>query len=186
MPSVNIDRLIWSPMSIAAFLIVSPWGLSLPARAADYPFDVQVVVYDNLPANPKFTVEAAENTELNSYAQAGLKDILEHHRIGHGHSANLVMTIAAEKIGSSGNRPAASFDQSTGQFHLSMASNERPQSEQVGRQFRISIDLYDRLSGRYLWRGQITDNQPYADPFAATKPMIEKLVNTLVSDRVTE
>ena len=48
------------------------------------------------------------------------------------------------------------------------------------------MDLYDRLSGRYLWRGQITDNQPYADPFAATKPMIEKLVNTLVSDRVTE
>src|SRR4029077_207003 len=137
MPSVIIDRLIWSSMSIAAFLIVSPWGLSLPARAADYPFDVQVVVYDNLPANPKFAVEAAENTELNSHAQAGLKDILEHHGIGYGHSANLVMTIAAEKIGGS-IRPAASFDERPGQFHLSLASNERPQSEQIGRQYRIS------------------------------------------------
>ena len=183
MPSVIKDRLIWS--SIAALLMVSSWGLSLPAHGADYPFDVRIVVYHNLPANPKFSVEAAENTELNSHAQAGLKDILEHHGIGYGHSANLVMTIAAEKIGSS-SRPAAGFDESTGQFHLSMASNELPQSEQIGRQFRISIDLYDRLSGRYLWRGQITDNQPDADPFNSTKPMIEKLVNTLLSERVTE
>jgi hypothetical protein len=88
------------------------------------------------------------------------------------------MTAAAEKIG--GELPAAaSFDQSNAQFHLSMGDSKQPLHAQIGRQYRISIDLYDRLSGRYLWRAQINDLKPDADPFAASRPMVEQLVKAM-------
>ena len=124
-----------------------------------------------------------KNTELDSNAQAGLKEALERHGIGYGHSAQLVMTIAAEKIGDATALPSTKFDENTGQLHIGFNSTKPSSYAQVGHQYRISLDLYDRLSGRYLWRGQITDDQPDADSSAATKPMIEQLVNALVSER---
>ncbi|MEA2779412.1 MAG: hypothetical protein QOK29_956, partial [Rhodospirillaceae bacterium] len=36
-------------------------------------------------------------------------------------------------------------------------------------------------SGQYLWRGQITNMRPDVDPFAATKPMVERLVNSIAT-----
>jgi hypothetical protein len=184
MSNVVNDPLIQSQIPIAAFLIAASLGLSVPARAAENPVNMQIVRYDNLPASPKFSVEAAENTELDSNAQAGLKEALERHRIDYGQSAHLVMIIAAEKIGSNPNPPpATNFEEGTGKLHISIGSTEPSNYAQVRHQYRISLDLYDRLSGRYLWRGQITDAQPDADPFVATKPMIEQLVNALVSER---
>ena len=45
--------------------------------------------------------------------------------------------------------------------------------------FRITLALYQRSTGHYLWRGEITDLKPDADPLDATGPMIAKLVEAL-------
>jgi hypothetical protein len=167
-----------SRMLIVALLIATSLGLGLRARAEEDPLNLQVAGYERLAAGAKFSVEGAENTELSSYVLARLKEALARHGFTYGKSSRLVMTVAAEKIG--GERPpTASFDQSTAQFHLSMGDSQPPLNAQIGRQYRISIDLYDRLSGRYLWRAQITDLKPDADPLAASKPMVEQLVKAM-------
>lgn len=166
-------------MLIAALLIGASLGFGLQARAADDPVDMQVVGYEKLPPGPKFSVEANANTELARNALARLKEALESRGIDYGHSAQLVMTVSPETVG--GNQASTTgFDQSTAIFHLTINDTKPPLYAQVGRQYRISLDLFDRQSGRYLWRGQITDLKPDADPLSATKSMIEKLVNALV------
>jgi hypothetical protein len=166
------------PILFASLLIAASLGLGPPARAQDDALDMQVVGYGKFDPGAKFGLERAENTELSTYALARLKEALERHGFTYGKSSRLVMTLAAEKVG--GERPAANtFDQSTAQFHLSMGDSKPPPNAQIGRQYRISLDLYDRQSGRYLWRGLITDSRPGDDPFAASKPMVEQLVKAM-------
>jgi len=150
------------------------------ARAEEDSINMQVAGYDKLPVGAKFRIHPNQNTELTSYAQARLKEALERHGFSYGRSARLVMTIAAEKIGSE-RPPAASFDQNSAQFHVSIGNSQPPLYAQVGHEYRISLDLYDRQSGRYLWRGQISDLKPDADPFAATKSMIQRLVAAMAA-----
>jgi hypothetical protein len=163
----------------AALMIAAVFALGPQALAAD-PVNMQVVRYDRLPVRPKLSVEATENTELASYAKIGLTNALEQHGIAHGDSGQLVATIAVQKI--DGNQsPAMSFDAETGRLRVGIDNAEPPLYAQIGQQYRISLDLYDRQSGHYLWRGQITDEGPDTDPYVATKPMIEKLVSALLS-----
>jgi hypothetical protein len=167
-----------SRMLIVALLIATSLGLGPLARAEEDPLNLQVAGYERLAAGAKFSIEPTENTELSSDVMARLKEALTRHGFAYGKSSHLVMTVAADRVG--GERPpAATFDQSTAQFHLSMGDNKPPLSAQIGRQYRISVDLYDRLSGRYLWRAQITDLKPDANPLAASKPMVEQLVKAM-------
>ncbi len=165
---------------ITALLFAGSLGLGLPTRAEEDPINMQVAGYDKFPPGAVFHIRPIQNTELTSYAEARLKEALERHGFSYGGSARLVMTIAAEKIGSE-RPPAASFDQNSTQFHVSIGSNQPPLYAQVGHEYRISLDLYDRQSGRYLWRGQISDLKPDADPFAATKSMIQRLVAAMAA-----
>jgi hypothetical protein len=175
------DRLMRSRTLIVALLIAASFGLGLPTRAEeDSPLDMQVTAYDKLPAGAKFGVEMSENTELASYVQARLKESLERHGFNYGKSAHLVMTVAAQKIGSE-RPPDASFDTDNSQIHVTLDNSKPPPDAQIGHQYRISIDLYDRASGQYLWRGQITNMRPDVDPFAATEPMVERLVNSIAT-----
>jgi hypothetical protein len=163
---------------ILPLLIAGSLGLGLSTRAEEDPLNMQVAGYEKLPVGAKFRIRPNQNTELTNYAQARLKEALERHGFSYGGSARLVMTIAAEKIGSE-RPPAASFDQNSAQFHVSIGNSPPPLYAQVGHEYRISLDLYDRQSGRYLWRGQISDLKPDADPFTASKSMIERLITAM-------
>jgi hypothetical protein len=173
------DRLMRSPfLVIAALLIAAPFALGLPAHAQDDSLDLQVVGYGKFAPGAKFGLELAENTELSTYVLARLKEALERHGFDYGKSSHLVMTLAVEKVG--GERPpSATFDQSAAQFRLSMGETKPPPGAQIGRAYRISLDLFDRQTGRYLWRARITDTRPGDDPFAASKPMVEQLVKAM-------
>jgi hypothetical protein len=158
--------------------IGAAFGLGPPAGAAEDPVEMQVVGYDTFHARAKFRILPTENTELASCVQARLKETLARHGFTYGQSAHLVMTVTAEKLG--GERPPVmSFDPSTSQLHVGIDTSKPPLHAQMGHQYRISLDLYDRQSGRYLWRGRIADMKPDVDPFAATKPMIERLVKAM-------
>jgi hypothetical protein len=165
---------------IAALLVAGSLGLGHSARAEEDPINMQTAGYDKFPAGAKFHIRPTQNTELTSYAEARLTEALGLHGFSYGGSARLVLTIAAERIGSE-RPPAASFDQNSTQFHVSIGSSQPPLYAQVGHEYRISLDLYDRQSGRFLWRGQISDLEPDADPFAATKPMIGRLVTAMAA-----
>jgi hypothetical protein len=178
------DCLTRSRMLVAALLIAASFGLGVPARADEDSVDMQVTAYDKLPAGAKFGIERTENTELSTYVQGHLKDALERHGFSYGKSARLVMTVAVEKIGNE-RPPDASFDQDNSQIHVAIDNGQPPLDSQIGHQFRISIDLYDRRSGQYVWRGHITNMKPGVDPFAATKPMIERLVDSMASGTAT-
>jgi hypothetical protein len=167
-----------SPIFLLALLMTAALGLAAPARAQEDSYDLQVTGYGKFSPGAKFSIERTENTELSSFVQARLKEALERHGFTYGKSSQLVMTISAEKVGSNERPASATYDQSTAQFRLSMGE-QPPASGQIGRQFRISVDLYDRKSGQYLWRARITDARPSADPFAVSPPMIEQLAKAM-------
>jgi hypothetical protein len=101
---------------VLALLFAGSLGLGLSAHAEEDPINIQVAGYDKLPAGAKFHIRPNQNTELTSFAQARLKEALERHGFSYGGSARLVMTIAAEKIGSE-RPPAANFDQNSACQH---------------------------------------------------------------------
>jgi hypothetical protein len=166
-------------MLFLLLLVAASLGLGAPARAQDDEFDLQVTGYGKFSPGAKFGLEMSENTELSSFVQARLKEALEHHGFTYGKSAQLVMTISAEKIGSNEGPASTTYDQSTAQFRLSMGDDRPPAGAQIGRQFRITVDLYDRQTGRYMWRARITDTRPDADPFAVSRPMTEQLAKAM-------
>ena len=154
-------------------------------RAEDDPLYVQIIRYENLPPDPKFSIETSDNTELGTYAQADLKQALERHGVSYGRSAHLVIALTVAKV--SGNRPpTASFDTRTGQLHIAIDPAQPSNFPQLAYQYRISLDLFDQQSGSYLWRGQVTDEQQQADAFVTTSRMIDRLVDLLVSARISD
>src|SRR5579863_5417904 len=120
-------------ISTAALLIAASVSLGLPAYAEDDPLYMQITRYKNLPADPKFSIETNENTELAGYAQADLKKALERHGVSYGRSAHLVIALTVAKIG--GNRPPnASFDTRTGQLHIAIDPTQPARFPQVAYQ----------------------------------------------------
>jgi hypothetical protein len=72
--------------------------------------------------------------------------------------------------------PDAVFDTTNTILHLNLNSGDIKGTPRMGHSFRITLQTYDRASGRVLSRGSVTNDQPDADPLGVTAPMIEKLL----------
>jgi hypothetical protein len=88
-----------------------------------------------------------------------------------------VFAVDAVKVGSTP-PPPTYYDPEDAQMHLSIDTTGKvPPGEEIGHSFRISLDLYNRVTGHYLWRGEITDAKPDVDPFAATDQLLARLLD---------
>lgn len=130
--------------------------------------------------------------ELRDRALPGYGDLQSRrfHPQGHAHRPwlplrsgwpGLVFAINADPTGRGESDQALGItDQSNGQVHITIDTNDTGQStDTIARGYRITLGIYERKSGRYVWRAEINDLKPDADPMAATKPMVEKLMAAL-------
>ena len=167
-------RLIFG-MASALILMVSM------ARADD-PMQLAVVTYGKIPAGSGFETEMFQNTEISNHVDSALREALAargfHYQPG---GRGLVFAINADRTGRSGiSPPAGSYDPNNGQVHIIFnTAGTDQQGQGAPRGYRINLSVYDRESGRYIWRAEIDDLKPDADPFDATKPMVEQLMAAL-------
>jgi len=158
-------------------------ALGTPAAHADDPLQLAVVSYGKIPAGSSFETELSQNTEIANHVDTALKDSLTAHGFRYEpEGTGLVFAINADPTGrrESDLSLGINNDQSSGQVHIAIDTNVTGLSTNtVARGYRITLGVYQRQSGRYIWRAEINDLKPDADPFSVTKPMIEKLVAAL-------
>ena len=159
------------------------------ARAEDA-MQIAVVSYGKIPAGAGFQTELVENSELASRVESHLKKALADRGFSSTADAGLVISIAADRTGGPTKLSVGDGQQSSASANAQVNVNiDTSQSKllggsaepatKIGRAYRITLAIYDRATGRYVWRAEITDNKPDVDPVAATGPMVERLASAL-------
>jgi hypothetical protein len=170
-------------LGVAAALMLTATAASpITAAWADDPMRLAVVSYGKIPAGSSFETELFQNTEISNHVASTLKDALTAHGFRYDPDGRgLVFAINADPTGRGESDQALGItDQSNGQVHITIDTNDTGQStDTIARGYRITLGIYERQSGRYVWRAEINDLKPDADPMAATKPMVEKLMGAL-------
>jgi hypothetical protein len=173
---LNILSMVVLPMILFA---------SAQAQAGD-PLQMAVVSYGKIPAGAGFQTELADNSELEGQVEERLKTALSDRGLKPAADGNLVISIAADRTGGSTNLSVGSGQQSNAQVNINIDTGQnallgggnQPPSK-IGRAYRITLAIYDKATGRYVWRAEVSDRNPDVDPTAATPAMVEKLVNAL-------
>ena len=117
-----------------------------------------------------------------NHVDTTLKDTLTAHGFRYQpEGTSLVFSINADPTGRRESSLSLGVnDQTSAQVHIAIDTYDSGQStDTVARGYRITLGVYERDSGRYVWRAEINDLSPDADPFSVTKPMVEKLVAAL-------
>jgi len=159
-----------------AGLIAIALVASLPALAED-PIKMSVIGYAKVPHGTGLDTKISVNDELNTYVEDRLRQALVARGFHLSGDVRRVFAVDAVKIGSTP-PPPTYYDPEDAQMHLSIDTTGKvPPGEEFGHSFRISLDLYNRVTGHYLWRGEITDAKPDVDPFAATDQLLARLLD---------
>jgi hypothetical protein len=155
------------------------------ARAEDS-MQLAVVSYGKIPAGAAFQTELVENSELASQVEAHLKKALADRGFNRAADGGYMISIAADRTGGGTSLSVGDGQQSNAQVNININTGQNnllggatQPATKIGRAYRITLAIYDRGTGRYIWRAEITDNKPDVDPAAATGPMVEKLVSAL-------
>jgi hypothetical protein len=168
--------------ALAALVLTATLAVPPPASADD-PLQLAVVSYGKIPAGSSFETELSQNTEIANHVDTALKDSLTAHGFRYEpEGTGLVFAINADPTGrrESDLSLGINNDQSSGQVHIAIDTNDTGLStDTIARGYRITLGVYERETGRYVWRAEINDMRPDADPFSATKPMVERLVAAL-------
>src|SRR5260221_9931453 len=171
-------------LAMTAALFVS--AVASGGALADDPMQIAIVSYGKIAAGSAFQTELVDNSELAGKVETHLTKALSDRGFTPATDGALVISIAADRTGGSTNLSVGSGQQSNAQVNINIDTG---QSELLGgstqpatkieRAYRITLAIYDKATGRYVWRAEITDTKPGVDPVAATGPMVEKLANAL-------
>jgi hypothetical protein len=141
---------------------------------------VAVVGYGKIPPGAGFQTELVENSEISTHVDDSLKAMLARHGLHYSPDAPLVFSVAAVRTGNNDAAYAAdNIATDDSQVHIAINTSDTNLTSKMPHTFRISLALYDRQSGHYVWRGEVTDHRPFGDPFKATDPMLERLATAL-------
>jgi hypothetical protein len=163
--------------ALAAALVV----MASAARADD-PMQLAVVSYGSIPAGSGFETELFQDTEISNHVESALKQALTARGFHYDPDGKgLVFSINADATGrGESNLELGANDPNNAQVHIAIDTGEGSlKGGAVARGYRITLGVYDRRSGHYIWRAEINDLKPDADPFDATKPMVDKLMAAL-------
>jgi hypothetical protein len=162
----------------ALFLALS----ASPAALAEDPLQMAVVSYGTIPAGSAFRTELVENSELSAQVEESLKKALGNRGFAASDDAPFVISITADRTGSATSLSVGNSGQSNAQVNISIDTGQNGSAEEptkIERAYRITLAIYDKSTGRYVWRAEITDRKLDTDPAAATGPMVEKLASAL-------
>ena len=169
-------------LAAALFLTLS----AAPAALAEDPMQMAIVSYGKIPAGSAFQTELVENSELSTQVEESLKKALGNRGFTAADDAPYVISIGADRAGGATNLQVGNGQQSNAQVNIDIGSGENQllgdngaQPSKIEKAYRITLAIYNKATGRYVWRAEITDRKPDVDPTAATGPMVEKLASAL-------
>ena len=165
-------------------------GEALAQAAASQPEpgpSIQAVDYAPVPAGSSFEVQADD--ELSQDTVERVRAELANHGYASQDQASLVMVIETDLIrGQKQDDPfgqvRANNDEATVNarlFSTSQNSLLNPQQPigSADRTYRISVSIYDRNTGLYVWRGTAIRSDPNLDVDQASNEMISALVGAV-------
>jgi hypothetical protein len=150
---------------------------------------IQAVDYAPIPAGSVFEVQANNDDELNQEMIERVQSELANHGYAAQDDSSLVMVIEANLV------RGAKQDDPLGQVHAdndgaavqarlfstsqnSLLNPQRPIGS-PDRTYRISLSVYDRKNGLYVWRGTAMRSDPNLDVTQASNEMISALIGTV-------
>ncbi|HVY99527.1 MAG TPA: hypothetical protein VHA35_08505 [Dongiaceae bacterium] len=156
-----------------------------PAPAAQ----VQAVAYAPIPAGAQFETQMNDDSELNQEALDLVNQALAGRGYGVDDAAPLVMVVETDLVrGQKQDDPLgqvyADNDGAKAQARLfstnqnSLLNPQQPIGS-ADRLYRISLSVYDRASGLYVWRGSVMRNDPELDVNKASNEMVAALIAAL-------
>lgn len=164
-----------------------------PARAQDATDAgagrIEAVAYSPIANGAGFSIQANDNTALTDDTLRRVNDAISRAGYLADSHANLVMTVETQLVrGVRQDTPvgelSANNDEAIVQGKLysstqnSLLNPQRPISSADGI-FRISVSVYDRTSGIYVWRGSISRSDPSMDIDKAAAQMVPALMSYL-------
>jgi len=154
---------------------------------------IQAVTYAPIPEGAAFEVQANDDDELTQETIERVNSELPNRGYAAQDGASLVMVVETDLVrGVEQDNPLAQsyapvagkdHDQVQGQVKAPLFSstqnsllNPKPSFGSADRTYRISLAVYDRKSGLYVWRATAMRNDPNLDVTTATNEMVSALV----------
>lgn len=177
---------------VAGALLFAATGIAGAQSSSDPPEpakSVQAVAYGPIAAGSQFETQMNNDTELDQEAL----DLVNQALVGRGYgvdsAAPLVMVVETNLVrGQKQDDPLgqAYADNNGAKVQARLFSSNgnsilNPQ-QPIGpsdRLYRISLSVYNRASGLYIWRGSIMRNDPDLDVNKASNEMVAALIATL-------
>lgn len=170
-------------------LLLTAAGALSPAGAETYDVQMTAVAYRAIPAGATFRLQAETGSELDDRALRAAADALRAAGRTIGPEATLVMTIETARSVGEPVQPSfgeLSATQREAEVLFNVWSTEqdsllRRQAAGLPGQavYRIDITVYDSDGGQYLWRGSAATLAGPAGAYAATRPMVDRLLGAL-------
>lgn len=178
-------------MIAGALLLVAP--AAGQAQSASNPPEpaksVQAVAYAPIAAGAQFETQMNNDTELDQEAL----DLVNRALVGRGYgvdsAAPLVMVVETNLVrGQKQDDPLgqAYADNNGAKVQARLFSSNgnsllNPQQPigSADRLYRISLSVYNRATGLYIWRGSVMRNDPDLDVNKASNEMVSALIATL-------
>ena len=159
------------------------------ANQAETPKTVQAVAYAPIAPGAQFETQMNNDSELDQEAL----DLVNQALVGRGYAvdnaAPLVMVVETALVrGQRQDDPLgqAYADNNGAKVQARLFSSNgnsvlHPQQPigSADRLYRISLSVYNRASGLYIWRGSIMRNDPELDVNKASNEMVSALIATL-------
>jgi hypothetical protein len=177
--------------AVAAALLVAAGTAEAQSAAGAPPpaATVQAVSYAPIPPGAQFETQMNVDSELDQEAL----DLVNRTLAGRGYAVNdaapLVMVIETDLVrGQKQDDPLgqAYADNNgakvQGRLFSSNGNSLLNPQQPIGsadRLYRISLSVYDRASGLYVWRGSIMRNDPELDVGKASNEMVSALIASL-------
>ena len=150
---------------------------------------IQAVDYAPIPAGSVFEVQSNADDELNQEMIERVRAELANHGYAAQDQSSLVLVIETDLVrGAKQDDPLgavhADNDEAKVQARLfstsqnSLLNPQRPIGSS-DRTYRISLSIYDRQSGLYVWRGSATRSDPNLDVTQASNEMISALIGAV-------
>jgi hypothetical protein len=174
---------------IASAMPERPALAQAAAPAQPAPALIQAVAYKPIPAGSGFDTQVNDDSELNQEALQRVNAELGGRGYAVSTGAGLVMVIETALVrGQKQDDPLGQVhaDNNDAEINARLFSssqnsllNPRQPIGSADRTFRVSLSVYDRASGLYVWRGTATRNDPQIDVNQAGNEMIAALIGAL-------
>jgi hypothetical protein len=150
---------------------------------------VSAVAYSPISRGSSFETQANDDTEIDQEALNRVNAVLAERGYTVAETAPYVMVVEADLIRGQrqdnplgrayANNDGARIDGRLFSTTQNSLLNPNPPADNADRIYRISLSVYDRASGLYVWRGSANRNDPNLDINQASAEMVTALLTHL-------